>query len=316
MIQAELLVCAIVTIIGGVLVARNLQIRRRSSSLAKRLELWDNLPSATTPTTVHKSNTSLDQVMFPATNEIGNKIELLIHQSGMDMPVPTFVALATLLFVFPIAAGLLFNLNLAVPLVIGFVLATIPALTLIVKRAALRTKFVNQLPDAIDLMISVLRSGHSIPQAVKTVGDELPSPCGAEFQEVMQRMNLGQPLSSALSYSCEKYNSVELDLLRRAVCIQSEVGGSLAELLDKTNSTLRQRLKLVRHVKVLTTQSKMTAIIVGLLPIFMSIGLHLLSPNYLTPLIETKFGNILIVVAIVLQIIGIALMRKLATVKV
>ncbi len=60
----------------------------------------------------------------------------------------------------------------------------------------------------------------------------------------------------------------------------------------------------------------MTAIIVGLLPIFMAIGLQYLSPNYLTPLIETKFGNILIVVAIVLQIVGIALMRKLATVKV
>jgi tight adherence protein B len=316
LIQAEVIVCAIVTIIGGVLIARNLQLRRRSSSLAKRLELWDNLPTATSPTIVHKSNTSLDQAMFPATNEIGNKIELLIHQSGMDMPVPTFVALAILLFVFPIAIGLLFELHLAASMAVGLVFATIPAFALMAKRAALRTKFINQLPDAIDLMISVLRSGHSIPQAVKTVGDELPSPCGAEFHEVMQRMNLGQPLSGALAYSCDKYNSVELDLLRRAVCIQSEVGGSLAELLDKTNSTLRQRLKLVRHVKVLTTQSKMTAVIVGLLPIFMAIGLQFLSPNYLTPLIETKFGNILIVVAIVLQIMGIALMRKLATVKV
>lgn len=316
MIQAEIIICAIVTIIGGVLVARNLQRRRRSSSLAKRLEMWDDQPTSSSPTTVHKTKPNLDQTMFPATNKLGSKIDLLIQQSGLEMSVLTFVSLTTLLFVFPVVVGIFFELHLAASLAIGAVLSTIPLFVLMAKKAALRTKFINQLPDAIDLMISILRSGHSIPQAVKTVGDELPSPCGAEFHEVMQRMNLGQPLGSALTYSCEKYNSVELDLLRRAISIQAEVGGSLAELLEKTNSTLRQRLKLVRHVKVLTTQSKMTAIIVGLLPIFMAVGLQFLSPNYLTPLIETKFGNILLVVAVVLQVFGIALMRKLATVKV
>lgn len=312
----ELTICAVVTIIGGIVVARNLELRRRSNSLSKRLEMWDESPTDTSPTTVHKTKPTLDQSMFPLTNEVGSKIDLLIRQSGTKMTVSAYFALTTLLFVLPLAVVLLCELHLAIGLAIGLVLATVPAVVLMVKRSALRIKFINQLPDAIDLMISVLRSGHSIPQAVKTVSDELPNPVGAEFNEVMQRMNLGQPLASALTYSCEKYNSVELDLFRRAVSIQIEVGGSLAELLDKTNSTLRQRLKLVRHVKVLTTQSKMTAVVVGLLPIFMALGLQFLSPTYLSPLFETKFGNILLVVALILQVIGIALMRKLATVKI
>ncbi len=316
MIYTELAICAIVTIIGGIIIARNLELRRRSTSLSKRLEMWDESPGTAEPATVHKTKPTLDQSMFPLTNEVGNKIELLIRQSGSKINVDMFIALTVILFVLPLVAGILCEFHLAASLAIGLALAVIPTGILMAKRAAVRIKFINQLPDAIDLMISVLRSGHSIPQAVKTVSDELPNPVGAEFNEVMQRMNLGQPLASALTYSCEKYNSVELDLFRRAVSIQIEVGGSLAELLDKTNSTLRQRLKLVRHVKVLTTQSKMTAVVVGLLPIIMALGLQFLSPTYLTPLFETKFGNILLVVALILQVIGIALMRKLATVKI
>ncbi|MDZ4836482.1 MAG: type II secretion system F family protein [Candidatus Melainabacteria bacterium] len=316
MIQYEIILFAVVTIIGGILIARRLHIRRQALNLSERLKLWDEQLSGFEPATVHKSKAVLDQTMFPASNAVGSRIELLINQSGVDMTVSTFVATATLLLIAPLILGLLFDWHMLACLVAGLVLAIAPVFLLLAKRSARRTKFVNQLPDAIDLMISILRSGHSIPQAVKTVGDESPSPCGDEFKEVIQRMNLGQPLAKALFYSCEKYQSVELDLLRRAVSIQSEVGGSLAELLDKTNSTLRQRLKLVRHVGVLTTQSKMTAVVVGLLPVFMAIGLQFLSPNYLTPLLDTQLGNILLLVAVVLQIFGIVLMRKMATVKV
>lgn len=184
------------------------------------------------------------------------------------------------------------------------------------KRAKLKRQFTEQLPDAIDMMISVLRSGHSVPQAVRIVGAEMANPCGAEFSEVLQRMNLGQPLAEALAYSVDKFDSYELDLIRRAVAIQAEVGGSLAELLGRTNQSLRQRIKLVRHVRVLTAQSRLTAIIVGVMPFILAVALEFLNPGYLRPLFETEQGKLFIFVAIILQFTGLMLMRKLSTVKI
>ena len=136
------------------------------------------------------------------------------------------------------------------------------------------------------------------------------------MEEVVHRMNLGQPLAQALTYSAERYKSYELDLVRRAVAIQSEVGGSLAELLDKTNQTLRRRLKLVRQVRVLTAQARLTALIVGLLPFALAAALQYVSPGYLDPLFDTSIGEALLAAVLILQALGIGVMAKLSTVKV
>jgi tight adherence protein B len=148
------------------------------------------------------------------------------------------------------------------------------------------------------------------------VAEEIPAPCGTEMEEVVHRMNLGQPLSNALLYSAEKYRSYELDLIRRAVGIQAEVGGSLAELLDKTNQTLRRRLKLLRQVNVLTAQSRLTGIIVGLLPFVLAATLEYTSPGYLTPLLSSVTGRLMLGAALVLQVLGVVIMTKLSTMKV
>lgn len=316
MIQFEILLSALITLIGGMLMARRLYVRRQKNLLDRRLGILAGEIENHEPTTVLKPKPLLDRTRFPATNALVQRIENLISRSGVKISICAFVNITCALLLLPLAFSVTFDINMLLGLGVGFVLSAIPSVVLLIKQSMRRTKFTTQLPDAIDLMISILRCGHSIPQAIKTVGDESPAPCGEEFNEVMHRINLGQSLSESLSYSCEKYKSKELDLLRRAVSIQAEVGGSLAELLEKTNTTLRQRIKLVRHVKVLTTQSRLTAVIVGLLPICMAVGLQVISPNYLAPLFETQFGRILLTLAVVLQIFGIALMNKMATVKV
>ena len=264
--------------------------------------------SDSAPKTLLKTDRALAGGLLSAFGDfsLAKKVETLVAQSGVQASAATFIFATGLLLLLPVTIAMVLNLEPLIAAVVGLILSMVPTIYLFSKRAALRRKFTEQLPDAIDLMISVLRSGHSIPQAVKTVSEELPAPCGAEFAQVLQRMNLGQPLSEALVYTCDKFRSFELDLMRRAIGIQFEVGGSLAELLDKTNVTLRQRLKLVRQVTVLTAQSRLTAIVVGLLPIFMAIGMQLINPGYLLPLVETNFGKTLLIVAIALQVVGIS----------
>lgn len=211
--------------------------------------------------------------------------------------------------------GLLFDVPWYICVIGALTLLIGPVVYLQIKAAGLKQKFQQQLPDAIDLMVSVLRSGHSVPQAVKSVASDSAKPLGHEFAHVEQRMNLGLSLSEALTFSQEKYPLTELELIRRAVSIQNEVGGSLAELLEKTNGTLRQRLKLKRQIKVLTTQSRLTGFIVALLPLILGLALELLSPGYMAPLFETDLGKMLLVLAFGLQVLGVFLMKKMTEVK-
>jgi len=211
--------------------------------------------------------------------------------------------------------GMLFDLAWYFCLLAALAVLIGPVIYLQIRAASLRQRFQQQLPDAIDLMVSVLRSGHSVPQAVKSVASDSAVPLGHEFAHVEQRMNLGLSLSEALTFSQEKFPLTELELIRRAVSIQTEVGGSLAELLEKTNGTLRQRLKLKRQIKVLTTQSRLTGFIVALLPLILGLALELLSPGYMEPLFQTDLGKMLLVLAAGLQVLGVFLMKKMTEVK-
>jgi len=317
---AEIVIALLLfSVCAGVLFTRQTVLKRRKEQLAQRLSPWLNkVPAAAKdqPDTLIKERALDGLFSFVAPSRARQRLEMLFRQAGVQGGTSSFIGLTALFFLLPLGGAAYFDLNYLLGIALGSLLASLPLIALLMKRSAFRRKFTQQLPDAMDLMVSVLRSGHSIPQAVKTVAEEVAAPCGAEFKEVLHRMNLGQPISEAISYSCEKFESYELDLIRRAIAIQNEVGGSLAELLDKTNSTLRQRLRLVRQVSILTAQSRLTAIIVGLLPIFVVAGLQFISPGYLDPLIQTQLGVTLLGVAVFLQISGLLVMKKMSTLKV
>src|SRR6185437_4697974 len=183
-------------------------------------------------------------------------IRQLLVAAGLETRFRFFCSLLGALLCVPVLLAVLLNWDVIPAFAIGLVLTVIPFIVLKVRVEQMRTKFIEQLPDALDLMVAVLRSGHSVSQAVKAVANDMPQPCGQEFGAVLHRMNLGQPLSEALVNSARRFRCYELDLVRRAVTLQTEVGGSLSELFEKTNMTLRERLKLARHLRVITSQSR------------------------------------------------------------
>ncbi|MDP3507880.1 MAG: type II secretion system F family protein [Candidatus Melainabacteria bacterium] len=240
----------------------------------------------------------------------------LVEQSAITMSISDFVLVLLICGLAPGLIAYIFAVPELICLALSLVCCSLPLIYIAILAARKRTKFIEQLPDAIDLMVSVLRTGHSVPQAVRSVGKESAQPLGEEFSQILQRINLGQPFSEALTSTVAKYKSDELDLIRRAITIQAEVGGSLAELLEKTNLTLRQRLKLKRQVRVLTSQSRLTGIIVGLLPLMLGTALEFLSPGYLEPLFTSDLGRMLLVLAVVLECVGIVLINKMTEVKI
>ncbi|HEY9868407.1 MAG TPA: type II secretion system F family protein [Candidatus Obscuribacterales bacterium] len=310
-------VVLIVTLAGGVLLARLIAARRQRAAVGARLARLAGFVRAAprVPPLIRSTSATGDRRNFLYLLLVRPVLDLL-SQAGSPLGFGDFLLLYALPAVAPALIAYACGLSLLPFAFAGACLAAVPVMAIAIKASARRVKFSEQLPDAIDLMVSVLRSGHSVPQAVRAVADELPDPCGTEFAELVHRMSLGQTLPDALVRSSSRLKSYELDLIRRAVSIQAEVGGSLAELLERTNWTLRQRLKLVRQVRVLTAQSRLTACIVALLPVVMAAGLHYLSPGYLRPLFETDAGRILLVAAVFLQLLGLFVMKRMSTMRV
>lgn len=245
------------------------------------------------------------------------QISRLLDRSGLNLSMQQFTNLVLLLFVSPLLISFAFEPKyLVFAGILSALLAGIPLLVIYIKAEQRRNKFIEQLPDGIELMISVLRGGLSIPNAVKSVGDELPSPCGPEFAEILQRMNLGQSLPDSIQAAVDRYDLFELDLIRRATAIQLEVGGSLADLLEKTNSTLRQRLALKRKVAVHTAQSRLSGYVIGALPFIVAGGFQVINPGYLTPLYSTNIGRVMVMLAFLFQVAGVLIIRKMASFRV
>ena len=319
-IELTLLTILFLSVIGGVIVAKMQNRRKKTNLIRERLELAFSQstvkePSAVNLRKVKDEHTSIKAFSF--LSSIKRSIKLQCEIAGLPDGYEKIKQLAFLLLLTPVILSIAFDIEpLYYGIAAGLLLVSIPFVMLRIKVEKTKQKFKTQLPEAIELIVSVLKTGHSIPRAIQTVSEEIPAPLGTEFREVHQRLNLGQQLSEALNITTTKYDSYELDLIRRAVSIQSEVGGSLAELLDKTNSTLRQRIKLARHVRVLTSQSRLTAIIVGLLPLILATALNYLSPGYLDPLITKETGRLLLIFAVALEIVGIFIMRKMSVIKV
>lgn len=316
-----------VPVIGGVAATRLWVTNRQRKTIAGRLARWSApVPKENNVQTLLKRAPFFPSFLSSLSGLSGAADSLKLWfidfslALGLDLALEghfsIFLAVVLSLLLLPLLVAFVLGASLLVAGIIGLALATVPFFIVKGKADGLRTKFCEQLPDAIDLMVAVLRSGHSVSQAVKAVADECPQPCGPEFESVLHKMNLGQPLSQSLIASALRFRSYELDLIRRAVAIQSEVGGSLAELLDKTNSTLRQRLKLAQQLKVVTAQSRLSAQIVGILPVILALGLNVISPGYLNLLLQDTLGRGLLLSAVFLEVIGIFIMRKMSTMKV
>ncbi len=317
-----ILALVIVLVASGIILTR-LRFRRRThGALSERLARVIPQFSQELPTNILKKPTwsfnSLPLFGSVFEFELGlvESYNRLLAEADLEEHSLSILLISLSLVLGAISVAILYNANMIAAGLVAVVLAVVPIIVVKFKANKRREKFCNQLPDAIDLMVAVLRSGHSVSQSVKAIANELPAPTGPEFEAVLHRMNLGQPLSEALLYSAKRFHSYELDLMRKAVGIQAEVGGSLAELLDKTNTTLRDRLKLARQLKVITAQSRLSANIVALLPVVMAIFLNTVDRSYLPLLTNDPNGQKMLMGAVFLEFLGIYIMFRMSSLKI
>jgi tight adherence protein B len=180
------------------------------------------------------------------------------------------------------------------------------------------TRFNDQLSDMINLMVNGLRAGYSTMQAMEAVSKEMPSPISDEFRRVVQEMQIGIPMEKALENLLRRIPSDDLDFMVTAINVQREVGGNLSEILDTISFTIRERVRIKGEIRTLTAQVRTSGTVLSLIPVFLTLVLWFLNPDYLLSLqgggpycVFGVAGSVLILI-----ILGYAIMMKIADIEV
>lgn len=177
-----------------------------------------------------------------------------------------------------------------------------------------QTKLDDQLPNFLSLLSNGLRAGLSLNQSISIATEEMDNPIKREFNILLYDLNLGKSLTKGLNDMDTRMQNDNLRILITAIVVQQEIGGNLAEIMDLIAETIRERLKLKRMIKTATTQTRMSALIITILPIFIAGAIFVTSPGYIEPLLTTPLGQILLVITVIMMITGGIVMNKITKV--
>jgi tight adherence protein B len=317
LISLVVFLLVLVVLIGGYLILgyeyEQKEVERRLSRLEMGDHPTDALP-AILKTQIMSDVPLLNQILSKLNMAV--RIDKRIQQAGLALKVGTFVLLSITLFTFGTVVCLLLNWPLVLALGFGLVLGFIPN-TVVNFRRHLRIKnFTVHFPDALEMFARSLRAGHSFSGAIELVAEEMPDPVGPEFRKVFDEQNLGIPLRQALFGMTERIDSLDVKFLVTAILIHRDTGGNLAEIIDKISYVIRERFRIQGQLKTFTAQARLTGIIIGLLPVVAALLIGFLNPRYMKPLWEDPVGQYLVVSALILQVLGILVIRKIIRIKI
>jgi tight adherence protein B len=203
------------------------------------------------------------------------------------------------------------------PTVLGLVIGLVgPWTFLVIHQGRRESRFLSQLPDTLQLLAGSLQAGHSLPQALDTVVREGEPPMSAEFNRALIENRLGLPAEDALEGIANRMSGRDFAWVVMAIRVQREVGGNLAELLTTVSETLRERERLRRQVRVMSSEGRLSGWVLGLLPVAFAAYLVVVRPQYVGVLWTTRLGWVMLVCAVVLLSVGVFWMSRAVKVEV
>ena len=245
---------------------------------------------------------------------IARPLERLIEQSGVKATVGMVLLSSGCLFMLGVLFGEAWTGALWPGLVVGACLGMGPVPYLRWKRSRRVQRFEELFPEALDLMTRAMRSGHTFITALGMVADELPEPIAAEFKLLHDQQNFGMPVNEALRAFGERVPLLAAKFFVTAIVTQRESGGNLTEVLDNLGKVIRDRFMVMRQVQVKSAHGRMTAWILVALPPSVAVALSIINPGHFSPMLSDGLGIQLIIGAIVLQVVGALIIRKIVNV--
>ncbi|MGC8642860.1 MAG: type II secretion system F family protein [Isosphaeraceae bacterium] len=281
-----------------------------SSSKRKRAELAKGI--LLRPTAINLRGGSVWAKLVPNPENLN----LLYEQADVNLTFNSFMALVIGLGVLGLVFGIVFHLPIyAIPPAAVF-LAALPFLWLLRRKQSRIKKFVDAMPEAVELISRALRAGHGLASGLHLVSEEMRGPIADEFGRVFEEQNLGIPIELSLRNLADRIPVMDVRFFVIAIIIQRATGGDLAEVLDKIGRLIRQRYELLGHVKALTAEGRLSGIVLLALPPGLLAFLSFSNYNYISPLFTTSVGTKMLVITGALQLLGAWMINKIVAIKV
>ena len=244
------------------------------------------------------------------------RLRLMLYQADLNWTVGGLVLMSV--FCWMVAANLVFwrTGETIFSILMGGIAGIAPLFYVQQKRNARFNRFEERLPDALDMMVSALRAGHSLISAMGTVSKEAGEPVAREFKKCFDEQNFGAELRTAMMDLVTRVPIDDVRIVVTAILIQKESGGNLAEVLEKAAHIIRDRFRLKRQIRVHTAQGRMTGWILSILPVVLGLLLYMVNPEHLSLLWKRPIGVKMLYAATAMTIIGGLIIRKIIRIRV
>ena len=243
-------------------------------------------------------------------------LRLLLEQADVNWSVGSFLLISLGLGAALGAAAWILGGEPIYFLIFAVLGSVLPLLQLKrLKKKRLRA-FEEALPEAIDLLGRSIRAGHAFATGLKVVAEEGQEPVATEFRQVFEEQKFGLPLDESLLGLADRIDLVDVRIFVTAILVQRDVGGNLAEILDKISYTIRERFMIQRQIRVYSAQGRMTGYLLAALPILVGIMIYALNSEYMSILFEEPIGRAMIALALLLQLVGFFFIRKIVDIEI
>lgn len=253
-----------------------------------------------------------------ASSSLGDRVSRELARADLKFKVAEYFALVFISTVLVAFIGYLLQPYIASAVIGGIIGFFAPRFYVKRQQGIRLRKFNDQLGDMLNLMVNGLRAGYSVMQALESVSRELPAPISDEFRRVVQEMQIGIPMEKSLDNLLRRIPSEDLDFLVTAINVQREVGGNLAEILDSISFTIRERVRIKGEIRVMTSQVRTSGAILSMIPVFLSIALWFISPEYIGSFFDRgpTCGWLAVGTIVIMIVSGYFVMQKIADIEV
>jgi len=248
--------------------------------------------------------------------QVTSQVKKIIDQAASEITVMRLVLFSLTAGVLAFLAVTMVSPSLLLAGLFGLIATALPTLHILSKRKKRLNKFLQLLPDALDLMSRGLSAGHAFTEALQMVATEMPEPIASEFRKTYDEQNLGLSLKLALDNLVERVPLLDLRMCVTAVLIQRETGGNLSELLEKVAHTIRERFRIMEDLKTLTLSSRWSAWLLCGLPIFLAVYVSFMNPGYMDVMWFDPRGHWLLALAAILQVLGMLAVQRIMKIRI
>ena len=306
-------------VVGGYVLVNRRQLAAAEAARARLRGAGAGLALPNAPSSILRDTSAsewpfLDRLLSRL--RVTDRLAARLQRAGVRWKPGAFVLLSLLSATTGLLVGNLLTGTLVISLLLALVGLAAPLFWLDAQAARRLAAFQEQLPDAIDTLVSAMRAGYSFQAAMHFIGDETPAPLGPEFARFYEEQRLGVDVRAALLSLQERVPSQDLRMFVTAALIQRESGGNLGEVLGNIADVMRQRADVYREIDTLTASAKMSARLLGALPVIVFFALYALNPDFVRPMLAQSAGRGMLLYAAASVVLGYWMMMRIARIDV